>query len=133
MRIALAHDYLTQRGGAERVALAMADVFPGAPLYTSLFDPVQTFPEFVSIDVRTSPLQKVPAFRRDPRLAFLALPWAWNRTVAAEADVVVASSSGWAHAIGVPEGGRKIVYCHNPPRWLFQARQIVTGLRRARD
>ena len=36
-----------------------------------------------------------------------------------DADVVVASSSGWAH--GVPTTGRKIVYCHAPARWLYQA------------
>lgn len=125
MRIALAHDYLTQVGGAERVVLAMAQSFPDAPLYTSLYHPGQTFPDFQAIDVRISPLQRVPVFRRDPRLALLALPCVWSRTLAADADVVLASSSGWAHAIRVPDGCRKIVYCHNTPRWLFQPEDYV--------
>ena len=46
VRVAIAHDYLTQRGGAERVVLAMARAFPDAPIYTTLYDPQQTFPEF---------------------------------------------------------------------------------------
>ena len=43
MRIALVHDYLTQRGGAERVVLSLTRAFPDAPLYTSLFDPPARF------------------------------------------------------------------------------------------
>ena len=44
--VAIVHDYLTQRGGAERVVLAMHRVFPAAPIYTSLYEPDLTFPEF---------------------------------------------------------------------------------------
>ena len=39
VRVAIAHDYLTQRGGAEKVVLAMARAFPEAPIYTTLFEP----------------------------------------------------------------------------------------------
>ena len=44
--VAIVHDYLTQRGGAERVVLAMHRAFPTAPIYTSLYEPDLTFPEF---------------------------------------------------------------------------------------
>ncbi|MDQ1369926.1 MAG: hypothetical protein QOF20_2279, partial [Acidimicrobiaceae bacterium] len=37
--IAIVHDYLTQRGGAERVVLSMMRMFPDAPLYTALYEP----------------------------------------------------------------------------------------------
>ena len=46
MRIALVHDDLTQRGGAERVVAAMHEVWPDAPLFTSVYDPQGTFPIF---------------------------------------------------------------------------------------
>ena len=39
MRVAIAHDYLTQRGGAERVVVELARGSPDAPIYTSLFSP----------------------------------------------------------------------------------------------
>jgi len=120
VEVALAHDYLTQRGGAERVALALTDVFPGAPLYTSVYAPDQTFDGFAGVDVRTSWLQRVPLLRRDPRLALPLLPPAWEGLRPRGADVVVSSSSGWAHGIGPEPGCGRVVYCHNPARWLYQ-------------
>jgi glycosyltransferase involved in cell wall biosynthesis len=44
-----------------------------------------------------------------------------------DADVVVASSTGWAHGISTSAGCRKIVYCHNPARWLYQSEEYATG------
>ncbi len=115
--VALAHDYATQRGGAERVALVMAEAFPGAPMYTTLYHPEGTFPEFAPLDVRTSPLDRVGVLRRHHRLALPLLAGA-VRATPIEADVVLASSTGWAH--GFPTTGRKVVYCHAPARWLYQ-------------
>ncbi len=48
--VVLAHDYVTQRGGAERVALRIAEAFPGAPMYTTLYEPSDTFPEFRDLE-----------------------------------------------------------------------------------
>ncbi len=42
-----------------------------------------------------------------------------------DADVVVASSSGWAH--GFRTSGRTVVYCHNPARWLYQTDEYLGG------
>lgn len=116
--VALAHDYVTQRGGAERVAAIMAEAFPGAPLYTALYEPATTFDDFAHIHLETSSLNKVALFRHDHRRA-LALYAPVLSKLQIDADVVVASSSGWAH--GIPVTGKKIVYCHAPARWLYQA------------
>ncbi len=117
MRIALAHDYLTQRGGAERVLLSMLKAFPDAVLYTSLYLPQQTFPEFRRAEVRTLGLNSNPLLRRRHRLALPLLSAAFGR-LRIEADTVICSTSGWAH--GAQVSGRKIVYCHTPARWLYQ-------------
>ena len=117
MRVALVHDYLTQRGGAERVVLSMVKAFPDAPLYTSVYEPGGTFPEFADVDVRTSPLNAIAPLRRDPTRALALLAPTFSR-MRVEADVAFCSSSGWAHGAHVT--GRKIVYCHNPARWLYQ-------------
>jgi glycosyltransferase involved in cell wall biosynthesis len=114
--VAIAHDYLTQRGGAERVVLAMLRAFPDAPIYTTLYDPDGTYPEFADADIRTSWLNRVPAFRRDHRRA-LPLLAAASDSLRIDADVVVVSSSGWAH--GFPTTGRRLVYCYSPPRWVY--------------
>lgn len=123
MKIALVHDYLTQRGGAERVVLAMLRVFPDAPLYTSLYDPGRTFAEFRDVDVRPLALNNVVPLRRSHRLAMPLLAPAFSR-LRIDADVAICSSSGWAH--GAQVSGRKIVYCHAPARWLYQGRRYAS-------
>ena len=116
-RVALVHDYLTQRGGAERVVLSMVSAFPDASVHTSLYEPQGTFPQFGEVEVKTTPLNQLRVLRRHHRMALPLLAPAFSR-VMVEADVVVCSSSGWAH--GVRTNGRKIVYCHTPARWLYQ-------------
>jgi glycosyltransferase involved in cell wall biosynthesis len=128
LTIALVHDYLTQRGGAERVVLSLCKAFPDAPLYTSLYEPRGTFPEFGATTVLPSALNRLAILRRYHRLGLPLYPPVFSRMVV-DADVVLCSSSGWAH--GVRATGRKIVYCHTPARWLYQSSAYV-GARRAR-
>ena len=124
MKVALVHDYLTQRGGAERVVLSLTRAFPGAPVYTSLYDPDGTFPEFADVDIRTLPINRVPLLRRHHRLALPLLGPSFAR-LKVTADVVICSSSGWAH--GAQVEGRKIVYCHTPARWIYQPGRYLRG------
>jgi len=124
VKVALVHDYLTQRGGAERVVLSLTRAFPGAPLYTSLFEPAGTFPELAEVDVRTLRLNALAPLRRNHRLALPVLAAAFSR-LTITADVVVCSSSGWAHGARVE--GRKVVYCHTPARWLYQPDRYLRG------
>jgi hypothetical protein len=104
-RVAIAHDYLTQRGGAEKVVLSMCRAFPHAPVYTTLYDPAATYPEFADLDIRVSALNKSAFLRTHHRAALPLLPFA-ARSIDIDADVVLASTSGWAH--GFRTSGRKI-------------------------
>jgi glycosyltransferase involved in cell wall biosynthesis len=115
--VAIVHDYLTQRGGAERVVLAMHRAFPAAPIYTSLYEPDLTFPEFRDVDVRTSYLNRSQFLRRHHRLALPLLAHAFSKIEVHE-KIVLCSSSGWAH--GIHTTGTKLVYCHCPARWLYK-------------
>ncbi len=134
----IAHDYLTQRGGAERVVLSLTRAFPSADVFTSFYEPDGTFPDFADVAVRVAPIDRVTPLRRRHRLALPLLAPTFSR-MHIDADVVVCSSSGWAH--GVQTTGRKLVYCHAPARWLYQreaytaqsspaTRVAVAGLRR---
>jgi glycosyltransferase involved in cell wall biosynthesis len=122
--VALAHDYATQRGGAERVALWLAEAFPGSAMYTTLYDPEGTFPEFAGLDLRTSALDRVGMLRRHHRIALPMLAPAVSAQ-RVDADVLVASSTGWAH--GYRGAGRTVVYCHAPARWLYQRDRYLGG------
>jgi len=123
-RVAIVHDYLTQRGGAERVVLSMLRAFPGAQVHTSLYDDDSTFPEFRAADIQTLALDRVGPLRRAHRLAFPLLAPAFQRH-RVDADVAICSSSGWAH--GVRAAGKKMVYCHAPARWLYQTDRYLAG------
>lgn len=123
-RVAIAHDYLTQRGGAEKVVLSMSRAFPEAPIYTTLYEPEGTYPEFAERDVRVSWLNKVGPLRRNHRAALPILPLAAN-SVHVDADVVVTSTSGWAH--GFQTTGRKLIFCHTPAHWLYTRDEYLGG------
>ncbi|MCW2990392.1 MAG: glycosyl transferase, group 1 [Solirubrobacterales bacterium] len=116
--VAVVHDYLNQRGGAERVALELRRMWPQAPVYTSIFRAASTFPEFAEADVRTSFLQRVPA-DRSFRSLFPLYPLAFRSLGTLDHDVVVSSSSGWAHGVRTRPGALHVVYCHTPARWLY--------------
>ena len=104
--------------------LAMTAAFPDAPIYTSVYDPDTTYDEFRTRDIRTSWLSKVATFREDPRRALPLLAAAWSNTVIDDdVDVVVCSSTGWSH--GVTTSAPKVVYCHNPARWLYQGDEYL--------
>jgi glycosyltransferase involved in cell wall biosynthesis len=122
--VGIAHDYVTQRGGAERVVLALARAFPGAPVHTTLYDPEGTYPAFAGLDVRPSPLDRVGPLRRSHRAALPLLPLA-SATVRPREDLVVASTSGWAH--GFRATGAVVAYCHAPARWLYQSETYLGG------
>jgi glycosyltransferase involved in cell wall biosynthesis len=122
LRVAIAHDYLTQRGGAEKVVLAMARAFPDAPIYTTLFEPSTTFPEFSDLDVRPSSLNRIGFLRKNHRAALPLLPFA-SSSIEIDADVVLTSTSGWAH--GFHTSGRKLVYCYSPARWLYESQMYL--------
>lgn len=123
-RVAIAHDYLTQRGGAEKFVFVLSRAFPQAPIYTLLYEPENTYPEFADRDIRVSPLNKIGAFRRNHRAALPVLPLA-AQSMYVDADVVITSTSGWAH--GFRTRGRKLVICHSPARWLYLKDMYLGG------
>jgi glycosyltransferase involved in cell wall biosynthesis len=116
-RVAIAHDYLTQRGGAERAVLSMTKAFPNAPIYTMLYNPSTTFPEFAECDVRVAPINKLAPLRRHHRAGLPIFPLVAG-SIFVDADVVLTSTSGWAH--GFRTRGRKVAYCYSPAKWLYQ-------------
>jgi glycosyltransferase involved in cell wall biosynthesis len=127
MKTAIVHDYLSQRGGAERLVLGLCGLFPGAPVYTSIYAPERTYPEFSDIDVRTSALQRRVSpdqFRR----SVLRLPAVFSELDLSEFDQVVISTSGFAHHV---RHARTAVYCHTPPHFLYDTRAYLGSRARA--
>lgn len=128
--VALVHDYLNQRGGAERAVLELAAMFPAAPLYTSLYRRASTFPGFGELDVRASFLDRIPVDRRF-RMLFALYPAAFRSLGAIDAELVISSSSGWAHAVRTAPRAFHAVYCYTPARWLYGDYMAGAPARRA--
>ncbi len=122
MKIALVHDQLNEFGGAERVLLAMSELYPDAPIHTAYYrEGSPAWERFKEKDVRTSWAQHIPGFARMASpLRFLASS-IWNTFDFAQYDVIIGSSS-WYVTKGFAKKGPstlEICYCHTPPRWLY--------------
>jgi glycosyltransferase involved in cell wall biosynthesis len=122
--VAIVHDYLNQHGGAERVVLELAAIWPEAPIYTSLYRPESTWPEFQRLDVHTSWLDRLPVDGGFRALAPL-YPAAFRSLGTFEQDLVISSSSGWAHGVRTAPESTHVVYCHTPARWLYRSGEYL--------
>jgi glycosyltransferase involved in cell wall biosynthesis len=122
--IAVVHDYLNQCGGAERVALQLARMWSQAPIYTSLYRPDSTFPAFAHEEVRVSAFDRLPI---DARFRALApfYPLAFRSLGTLDHEVVISSSSGWAHGVRTSPDSVHVVYCHTPARWLYRSNEYL--------
>ena len=100
IKVALVHDFLIRKGGAERVLKALAEMFPEAPIYTFLYDEKKVGDDFPAERVRTSFLQKFPGFlRKRQRFLLPFLPIAPETFDLREFDLVISSSSAFAKGI----------------------------------
>ncbi len=125
MKVALVHDYLNQMGGAERVVLAFHQLFPEAPLYTSIYDPQRVDPAFQQMDIRTSFMQKLPLVTKhhQPYLPFY--PFAMESLDLRGYDLVLSSSSAFGKGVITGPETLHICYCHTPMRWCWNYREYV--------
>lgn len=119
-RVALAHDYLNQYGGAERVVEVLHRIYPDAPVFTSIYDPDSMPPDYRSWDIRTSFLQHAPAIHRNhqPYLPLYPVAFKFLR-VNGDYDVLLSSSSAWGKGVSADPALLHICYCHSPMRFAW--------------
>ncbi len=118
MKIALVHDYLTQRGGAERVFELLCKRYPEADIFTSVYDPEQTIDLGERI-VNTTFLQKIPGAVKYFRLmAPLYFP-AFRTLNLQDYDLIISSSTSFAKAVRKKPSAYHVCFCHNVTRFLW--------------
>lgn len=124
MKVALVHDYLTQRGGAERVFELLCKRFPTADIFTSLYDQERTI-ELSDRLVRTTALQKLPMASRYFRfLAPFYYP-AFRSLDVQEYDLIISSCSSFAKAVQKRGDATHICFCHNITRFLWDTQTYL--------
>lgn len=126
MKIALVHDYLVQRGGAERVLEVFTELFPYAPIYTIIYDKTAMQGLFADKDVRTSFLQRFPWIRRNHRLFPPLMPIAIEQFDFSKYDIVLSDSSSYAKGILTRPETLHICYMHTPMRYAWDDCQKYT-------
>ncbi|MBI3914783.1 MAG: glycosyltransferase [Chloroflexi bacterium] len=125
MRVAIVHDYLVDSGGGERVVLALHELFPDAPIFTSVFDPRTTFSDFRALDVRPSFLQRLPVRKSNYKFLLPFYPRAFERFDFSGFDVILSSASAFAKGVIVPRGAPHICYCHTPTRFIWRFDEYI--------
>lgn len=124
MKVALVHDYLTQRGGAERVFELLCKYFYQADIYTSVYNPSNTV-DLGNRHINTTFLQQVPGTRKSFRLfAPLYYP-AFRFLDLQEYDLIISSTSSFAKAVKKRPGAMHICFCHNITRFLWDTRTYL--------
>ena len=120
MKVCLVHDYLNQLGGAERTLKAIHEIWPGAPIYTSLVD-------WGVVDKLDLPrnLIRYPRWLHIPLVSsfykyfILFYPLVFKSFDLSEYDLVISSSANFAKGIVSLPSQIHINYCHTPPRFLY--------------
>lgn len=118
MKIALVHDYLTQRGGAERVFEVLCRFFPSADLFTSIYDRDRTV-DLGDRVVNTTVLQKIPGAAKHFRLLAPLYYPAFRSLDLQDYDLIISSSSSFSKAVRKRPDAKHICFCHNVTRFLW--------------
>ncbi|MCD6726636.1 MAG: glycosyltransferase [Solirubrobacteraceae bacterium] len=123
LRVALVHDFLLDLRGAERVFLELCGLYPDADLFTAVYDEQGTEGRFAGRRVHTSHLQRLRPTARTFRPLLPLYPAAMESLDLRGYDLVISSSSAWAHGVIAEPGAVHLCYCHNPFRYAWSARE----------
>ena len=124
------HDFLLDIRGAERVFLELCEMWPQADIYTAVYDEEGTEGRFAGRTVHSSFLQLLRPSARTFRALLPLYPAAIESFDLSAYDLVVSSSSAWAHAVLCDEHSVHVSYCHNPFRYAWNDRQRTLARRR---
>ena len=122
MSTALVHDYLLVMRGAERTFAEIADCWPKSDIYTLLYDSQATSDRFAGRSITSSYLQPLGLRQHNFRRALPLFPRAAERLPLRDHDVVVSSSSAFAHGVRVAPGAVHVCYCYTPFRYAWHER-----------
>jgi len=124
-KIAIIHDYLNQMGGAERVVAVLHEMFPKAPIFTTIVDRENLFPELANADIRPSWMQRLPGLRRHFKKYLPLYPWAVESLDVRDYDLLISSSSAFAKSALKGANALHICYCYTPMRFTWDYQNYI--------
>ena len=121
LKVAIVHDFLVTLGGAEKVTLALSQIFPQAPIYTLLYNP-SLGKDLPGKKIIVSNLQHLYRWFKLPSKFLLPLmPQAIESFDFSNYDVVISSNNSFAGGILTTPETLHLSYCHSPTRYLWDA------------
>ncbi len=132
MDIALVHDWLNQMGGAEAVLEVMVQMFPHAPLYTSIYWRDEMPPAYLDWNIRPLWLNHAPGIYTHHQHYLALYPAAWSSLNLSRYDIVLSNKSGFCHGTRARQGKRAalhICYCLAPTRYVWTFEEYARGER----
>ncbi|HPU94977.1 MAG TPA: glycosyltransferase, partial [Candidatus Gracilibacteria bacterium] len=118
-RVALVFDWMTNQGGAEKVNLKLHQMFPKAPIFTSIFNAEKIGEGFEDADIRTSFIQKLPFAKEKHQWYLNFMPYAYESFDLSQFDIVISSSHSCSKGIITKPDTMHVCYCHTPMRYLW--------------
>ncbi|MEE8392078.1 MAG: glycosyltransferase [Anaerolineae bacterium] len=118
MHLIIVHDWLNQLGGAEDVLETLVEMFPYAPIYTSMYWSEGMPPTYRTWDIRTSWMDRLPGIHHHHQPYLPLYPLAFARTDLSSYDVVLSNKSGFCHGVRTGEAVH-ICYCLAPTRYVW--------------
>lgn len=120
MKIALAHDWLNQMGGAENVLEALVELYPSAPVFTTIYAPELMPNNYRRWDIRTTWLNLAPGIHQHHQPYLPLYPLAVHSMNFQGYDVILSNKSGFIHGLVYDKGKqRHICYCLAPTRYVW--------------
>ena len=118
-RVVLVHDWLTGMRGGEKCLEPLARRWPSAQLFTLLYKPGSVSPPIAQLDIRPSPLNRLPRVDRYYRYLLPLMPAVADCWRAPDADLVVSLSHCVAKAARPRRGVPHVCYCFTPMRYAW--------------
>ena len=123
-KVAIAHEFLSQYGGAEKTLEAMLEIFPDAPIYTAKYNP-KDMPDVIKNREIIYP--KGFFNKIGEKLFFLLrMPTIFEGFDFSDYDIIVSSGTTWNKGILTKPDQMHVTYIHTPPRFLYKYSQEST-------
>jgi glycosyltransferase involved in cell wall biosynthesis len=119
MKIAIIHYWLVNMRGGEKVIEALLEMFPGADIYTHVYNPDALSPLINNCRVITSPINRLPFAKKLYQLYMPLMPNALLDFNLQQYDLVISSESGPAKGVVANPNAYHLCYCHSPMRYLW--------------
>lgn len=119
MKIALAHDWLNQMGGAENVLEVLVAMFPKSPIFTTIYAPELMPDIYKTWKIVTSRLNHMPGIHRHHQPYLPLYPAAVRSLDISGFDAILSNKSGFIHGLNTSPAQKHLCYCLAPTRYVW--------------